>query len=217
MPLSFHPNFPQNFPRLPALPDNAQYLRTELCTNTWGAIDAVRGALPLAQHEYIMVVDSTVRGPFLPPYMSDSLHWTEAFTSRITTTTKLVGSMISCEGAPAEGNAAGQWRANPHVLSSAWATDSEGWRVLAAEPGVVRCHAKPWDARYHSNVGSSLAILNAGYSLDCLLTRYQGVDWTNTATWNCNQRSAVFFFGSQFLAICFVCCCWGYKWLVLCC
>jgi hypothetical protein len=28
----------------------------------------------------------------------------------------------------------------------------------------------------------------AGYNLDCLLARYQGVDWRNRDNWNCNSR-----------------------------
>lgn len=35
---------------------------------------------------------------------------------------------------------------------------------------------------------SSLAILRAGYNLDSFMVRYQGVDWTNEANWECNAR-----------------------------
>ena len=51
------------------------------------------------------------------------MHWTEAFTSRLSGDVRLVGSAISCEGAPAGGDASGQWRENPYVLPYAWATD----------------------------------------------------------------------------------------------
>ncbi len=180
---------PQNFPRLPKLPPNAAYLRTERCTGTWGAIDAVARALPVAAHEYFLVVDSSVRGPFLPPYVGPlGLHWTEAFTHKLTGRVKLVGSAISCEGAPRRGDAAGEWRGSPYVLPYAWATDRAGWALLAAEPGVFRCHASPWDARFSSDAGASLAVLRAGFGLDCLLARYQGVDWSQPAAWGCNAR-----------------------------
>ena len=42
--------------------------------------------------------------------------------------------------------------------------------------------------RYHSIMGASAAILEAGFSLDCLMIRYQGIDWTDYANWKCNGR-----------------------------
>lgn len=182
----------REFPRLPALPPNAEYLRTEACTGTWGALRAVLDWLPApGGFQYFMVVDSAVRGPFLPPYVAaqpDPMHWTEAFTAKLTGEVKLVGSTVSCEGAPAGGNAAGEWRANPAVSPHAWATDATGWALLAAQPDVFRCHADAWEARYFGEHGASLAVLRAGWNLDCLLTRYQGVDWAAAPAWQCNQR-----------------------------
>jgi hypothetical protein len=51
------------------------------------------------------------------------MHWTEAFTSRLSNDTKMVGSYISCEGTPKDGDVGGEWRLNPYVLPHAWATD----------------------------------------------------------------------------------------------
>lgn len=63
------------------------------------------------------------------PAPLQSLHWTEVFTSRLVGRVKQVGSAISCEGSPKDGNAAGEWRLNPYVLPYAWATDKVwlGW------------------------------------------------------------------------------------------
>lgn len=58
------------------------------------------------------------------------------------------------------------------------------------EGSVFKCYASPWDTRYYSDSGASLAMLRAGYNLDTLLTRYQGVDWWSQKTWNCNARWA---------------------------
>ena len=52
----------------PALPANAAYLRTQACAGTWGAVGAVMEQLPLAQYQYYLVLDSSVRGPYVPPY-----------------------------------------------------------------------------------------------------------------------------------------------------
>lgn len=53
---------------LPELPTNAVYLRTDACNSTWGALGAVMNELPLDRFQYYMVVDSSVRGPYIPPY-----------------------------------------------------------------------------------------------------------------------------------------------------
>ena len=45
-----------------------------------------------------------------------------------------------------------------------------------------------WDTIYHSEVGASRAILNAGYTLDALMLRYKGVDWRNQSNWHCNAE-----------------------------
>ena len=45
-----------------------------------------------------------------------------------------------------------------------------------------------WNTIYFSELGSSAAVLDAGYNIDCLLVRYQGVDWRDKANWDCNAR-----------------------------
>jgi hypothetical protein len=93
------------------------------------------------------------------------LHWTEPFLSRLSATTKLVGSTISCEGSPLGGDMNGTWRRNPHVQSYAVATDrvsSGGDRVQAAGAGA-------W-------VGAMLRIACADWVCGATAGRCQG-DW----------------------------------------
>jgi hypothetical protein len=63
------------------------------------------------------------------------MHWTETMTLKVTNETKLVGALISCEGAPEGGDPQRRWRSNPHVLPHAWATD----RVGEGMTGKVYC------------------------------------------------------------------------------
>ena len=44
------------------------------------------------------------------------------------------------------------------------------------------------DTIWHSELGASAAILEAGYNLDCLMVKYQGVDWRNASFHDCNGR-----------------------------
>ena len=177
------------FPKLPSLPQNAQYLKTSLCTTSWGAIDAVTKVLSIQQYRFFVIVDSHVRGPFLPSYVQNmKYHWTEAFTSRLNDKVKMVGSIISCEGAPKDGNAAGTWRGVPFIISHAWATDYDALTKLISQKGVFRCHKNKWDTKYYSDAGASLTIFQSGWTIDSLMSRYQGVDWRSSSSWQCNQR-----------------------------
>ena len=68
--------------------------------------------------------------------------------------------------------------------------DQVGMKVLLDKTSVFQCHKGRWDAIFFSELGSSWAILTAGYNLDSLMLRYQGVDWRNKDNWNCNARCA---------------------------
>ena len=63
-----------------------------------------------------------------------------------------------------------------------------GWALLSGDPVIMQCYASEWDARYYSEAGAAAAILAAGWTLDSLQQRYQGVDWRDPANWGCNAR-----------------------------
>ncbi len=48
-----------------------------------------------------------------------------------------------------------------------------GLHVLLDDPAVFRCYDNIHDTIWYSELGASLAILNAGYNLDSLMLRYQ--------------------------------------------
>lgn len=139
---------------MPELPPNAKYISTTACTGTWGALGAIEEQVDATKFPFVVVVDSSVRGPFLPPYAAGVMHWTEAFTSRLTKSVKMVGSAISCEGAPRAGHAALEWRRNPYVLPYAWAADAVRVRdllvlgVCLSEP-VGRVQGLEWACCHH--------------------------------------------------------------------
>ncbi len=88
---------------LPDLPANAEYLSIRGCYEL-GHVGKVLSGLSsvqvnINQYQYFVWVDSTVRGPFLPSYvtgMSTPPIWHTLLTSRLTSTTKLVGATINC-------------------------------------------------------------------------------------------------------------------------
>jgi hypothetical protein len=52
----------------------------------------------------------------------------------------------------------------------------------------ARPRCRRWNTIYYSELGSATAILRAGYNIDCLMAKYQGVDWRDRSNWECNLR-----------------------------
>ena len=65
-----------------------------------------------------------------------------------------------------------------------------GLKVLLEDEKVFACYDSLHDTVFHAELGSSLAILRAGYTLDTLMLKYQGADWRDTANWACNGGCA---------------------------
>ncbi|KXZ52810.1 hypothetical protein GPECTOR_8g196 [Gonium pectorale] len=175
---------------LPKLPHNARYVRhTNRCYD-WGSYGwlLITGRVDPKRYRYFFFINCSVRGPFLPAYARGNVHWTVPFTSRLVGDVKLVGPTVSCEGSPLNGDFRGKWRYNPHVQSYVVATDQVGLQVLLDDGRVFHCHNSRWNTIYYSELGSSTAILKAGYNLNCLMTKYQGLDWRDKANWACNGR-----------------------------
>ena len=67
--------------------------------------------------KYLVLINSSVRGPFLPAYLPRGVHWTTILTAKLTADVKLVGSTINCGGAYTISEM------QPHVQSYAVAMD----------------------------------------------------------------------------------------------
>mmetsp|Transcript_3206 Transcript_3206/g.9295 ORF Transcript_3206/g.9295 Transcript_3206/m.9295 type:complete len:532 (-) Transcript_3206:1175-2770(-) len=167
------------------LPPNA---RTVLHGNEcydWGTLGwiMVNGIVDTGRYKYVVFMNGSIRGPFLPAYWPKDVHWTQIFTRRLNNHVKLVGPTISCEGIQPAGM---PLRKNPHVQSFLVVTDQVGLAILLRAGTVFRCYNHIHLTMFHSELGASKAILDAGFGLDCLMLRYQGVDWQNRTNWRCN-------------------------------
>lgn len=115
-----------------------------------GAGWVVRLKVITAGYKYFIMLNSSVRGPFLPPYLArvpaaaardmpasengriltgcgvcavqGSVAWHRLFTQRLSSDVLLVGPTISCEGTPNRLNMS-ELRQNPHVQSFVLATN----------------------------------------------------------------------------------------------
>lgn len=154
---------------LPPLPPNARYLRHpnecyDIGTVGWVLEQQLPAAV--ATYSYFIWLNSSVRGPFLPAYLRGRLHWTEPLLSKLGATVKLVGATINC-------GRAYDIPPTAHVQSYVSATDAAGLAVLLATRRVFRCWGHIHETIIESEIGASRAMLAAGYSIDCLMLRYQ--------------------------------------------
>jgi len=51
---------------------------------------------------------------------------------------------------------------------------------------VFKCYESLHDTIWNSELGASGAMFNAGYGIDSLMLKYQGIDWLDRDNWNCN-------------------------------
>lgn len=132
-------------------------------------------------YDYYFFMNSGVCGPFTT-YLSDSEDWTDRFISKINDTVKLVGTTIVC--LPYE-DAGGY---GPKVEGFFFMTDSIGLRILKQKNTIFCNHPTKYSAIVNGEYGLSNCILDAGYSLDCMLKMYEGVDWRDSANYSKNNN-----------------------------
>ena len=165
--------------------NNAWYIRHRNKCFDFGTFGYAMNKLDRRKYKYFIFMNSSVRGPFLPAYVRGKVRWEDLFIAKLNKDVKLVGATINCGGAKKEGS--NEWRGNPHVQSYLMATDNIGLNLML-NAGVFTCYDKISDTIFHSELGSSKAILDAGYQIDSFMTRYQGVRWSDKRNWNCNRN-----------------------------
>ena len=95
------------------------------------------GLVDPGRYTYVMLLNSSVRGPFLPAHWPQGLHWTRALTARLSGDVRMAGATISCEPAWEGGLLSGRQRQNPHVQSYLVAMDQASGRQRL--PGSSWC------------------------------------------------------------------------------
>ena len=118
---------------MPELPSNAKYLHHANECYDWGTFGWAleHEKVQVRDYKYFIFLNSSVRGPFLPPYLQGKVHFSELMTRMLNhddapNSIKLVGPSVSCEGTVRL--AGGLQRSNPHVQSFAVATEQTGTR-----------------------------------------------------------------------------------------
>mmetsp|Transcript_122525 Transcript_122525/g.183220 ORF Transcript_122525/g.183220 Transcript_122525/m.183220 type:complete len:310 (+) Transcript_122525:217-1146(+) len=143
---------------------------------------------------HFVLINSSCRGPFIPPFLRGIFPWTFPFTSKLTRKVKLVAPSMhfipaySTEAAFCDPAKSNLWErinitgAGPRVDGYMHATDVEGLKIFLQED-IYRVFPDWASAVNLGEYGLSRAILERGYSLACLVAQFQGVDWSDPANW----------------------------------
>jgi len=140
----------------------------------------------LTQYKYFIFMNSSIRGPFFPPYFlkflsdyqtefNEVFHWYYIFTKRINDKVKLVGCTMNC--------------VTPlHIQSYFLTTDFSGLSILLKNggidgisgAGVFGCYPSKSDTIMFSELAITVHILQADYMVNSLLTKYYALDFSKS-------------------------------------
>jgi len=126
-------------------------------------------------------MNSGVIGPIIPHYFTET-HWTNIFIKKINERVKLVGTTIVCLPYTDAGGY------GPKVEGFFFMVDAIGLELLKKQQTIFCNHVDKYNAIINGEYGLSNCILKNGYSIDCMLPKYQNIDWSNPINYNLNNN-----------------------------
>jgi hypothetical protein len=123
-------------------------------------------------YDYYFFMNSGVIGPIIPHYFTET-HWSNVFIKKINERVKLVGTTIVC----LPHDDAGGY--GPKVEGFFFMVDKIGLELLKNQKNIFCDHIDKYSAIVNGEYGLSNCILKNGFSIDCMLPKYQNIDWTN--------------------------------------
>ena len=127
-------------------------------------------------------MNSGVIGPIIPHNFIES-HWTNIFIKKINKHVKLVGTTIVCLP---QYDAGGY---GPKIEGFFFMVDNIGLELLKNQKNIFCNHSDKFSAIVYGEYGLSNCIFKNGYSIDCMLPKYQNIDWTNSNNYNLNNNT----------------------------
>ena len=162
------------FPEL----ENLKIIRRENIGFDFGGHAAALEVIP--EYDYYFFMNSGVIGPIVPHYYNE--HWSYIFIRKINDKVKLVGTSIVCLPHTDSGGY------GPKVEGFFFMVDKIGLSLLKNEKTIFYNHPDKYSAIVNGEYALSNCILKNGYTIDCMLKRYQGVDWTSSLNHNMNNN-----------------------------
>lgn len=149
------------------IPPSIKVLYRENKGYDFGAWSDAIASFPISDYDYVFFINSSVRGPYIPD-------WTTPFQKRFKGDTKLVGTSINI--AHPKG-IKGTRPVYPHVQSMFFCLDREALLYLKSQ-GFFDTYSTTFrEAILEKEIGMSLMILDRGWNIDSVLSRYQGIDY----------------------------------------
>ena len=133
------------------------------------------------KYDYYFFMNSGVIGPIIPHYLTET-HWTNIFIKKINELVKLVGTTIVCLPHTDSGGY------GPKVEGFFFMVDNIGLNLLKNQQNIFCNHNDKYSAIVNGEYGLSNCILKNGFSIDCMLPKYQNIDWKNNDNYNLNNN-----------------------------
>lgn len=131
-------------------------------------------------YNYYFFMNSGVFGPIMPKYISS--HWSDIFIAKLSGLVKIVSTSIVCLSKTDLGGY------GPKAEGFFFLTDATGLKLLIAEKTVFCEHKDKVSAIINGEYGMSRCIFRHGFTIDCILKGYSGVDWFNRRNWGLNNN-----------------------------
>ena len=122
-------------------------------------------------YQYRFFINSTMRGPMLPPWAQKDKHWIEYFTELFNDSVAMVGSTINIDPAV-------------HVQSMMMGVDQRALKILVDNKIFLPkdVHVDKGSLVSDHEVNGTQVVLKQGYNIDCLVTSFQGRNWQTEQT-----------------------------------
>lgn len=187
---------PEQIPLPPfeSLPPNVEIiLRPNTpCRSAWGVLGWLIESNSIDPHGYknFILVDSSVRGPFLPSHWPPLVHWSAALLARLQGSVHMAGATMTTDATQPGPQAPpqAQPRPQPRIRSGVVAFDQAALVAIRKDPDVLKCRDTVEDALWYNEAGASAAVLHSGLNLDCLMLRFQNKDWLDKSSWGWKER-----------------------------
>jgi hypothetical protein len=134
-------------------------------------------------YDYYFFMNSGVIGPILPHYVKTP-HWSQFFIEKINDTVKLVGTTITCLP---EGDTGGF---GPKIEGFFFMVDQIGLDILKVNGTIFYNHPTKFSAIINGEYAISECMFVNGYSIDCMLRKYQGIEWRDSKNHKLNNSES---------------------------
>jgi hypothetical protein len=157
---------------------NLKIIRRDNIGFDFGGHAAALEVIP--EYDYYFFMNSGVIGPIMPHYCTE--HWSSIFIRKINDKVKLVGTSIVCLPHTDAGGY------GPKIEGFFFMVDKVGLSLLQNQKTIFCNHPNKFSAIVNGEYGLSTCIFKNGYTIDCMLKRYQGIDWTSPTNHTMNNN-----------------------------